>query len=130
MGDTRALPATLEALMALDDWVVAWCVAHDVPARPAASVRLVLHELAANVVLHGGGASVLRATLAPGVMLVLEDDGVAFDPVAAVSAPVSGSIEDVAIGGLGLHLIQTQSRTLEYRREAGFNRVVATFGSD
>jgi anti-sigma regulatory factor (Ser/Thr protein kinase) len=93
---------------------------------------VVFEELAANVILHGHpdgqrGEHVIDAALRlqPGAMeLMIEDDGLAFDPKGHAGRPLSGPLEDVQIGGLGLLLVRSMASSVDYARTPeGRNRL-------
>lgn len=91
----------------------------------AARLAIIVEELVANIVEHGGGGataaielSLKRAGGGP-VELVMSDDGVAFDPR---EAPGDAAIPDRG-GGAGLNLVRAWASILDYRREGGRNRI-------
>ena len=55
------------------------------------------------------------------VNLRTEDDGVAFDPTAATPPNLAASLEDRAVGGLGIFLIQSMTDTQRYQRMGNRN---------
>ncbi len=122
---TLKLAATRDELTRCDAWFQAFAAAHALPERAAAEVRLCLHELAANIALHGSATRIcLRVVLERGqVVITIIDDSTPFDPVVASTAPLSGPLEDAAIGGLGLHLVHRTADVLAYRRRGDWNEV-------
>jgi anti-sigma regulatory factor (Ser/Thr protein kinase) len=92
-------------------------------------LNLVLDELVTNTIMHGftdgaDGSIRLAAELVDGtVNVALIDNGVAFNPVEAVSPERSGGIEEREIGGLGLKLIRSYVKRLDYRRDGAFNHL-------
>jgi len=56
-----------------------------------------------------------------GVTLRTEDDGVAFDPLAADPPDLELMLDERPIGGLGILLIRTMTDTQTYHRTAGRN---------
>ena len=96
-------------------------------------VRLVLEELMMNVISYGaaGGTAIPRVRLhldQQGSLLRMEiaDDGVAFDPLQAPAPDLDASIEDRPIGGLGVFLVRELMDSVDYAREAGWNRLSVT----
>ena len=57
------------------------------------------------------------------VMLRFEDDGRAFDPLAAEPPKLDVPPEQRPIGGLGIHLVKKIADALEYERKDGLNRL-------
>ncbi|MGN7726275.1 ATP-binding protein [Luteimonas sp. 22616] len=92
-------------------------------------VRLIVEELASNVIEHGGAdvaAGERELSVDIGIdgdrlSLQFSDDGAPFDPTAAAAPDLDADIEDRPIGGLGLHLIRQLAEEISYRRDGGFN---------
>ena len=57
------------------------------------------------------------------VVLRFEDDGRAFDPLAAEPPKLDVPPEQRPIGGLGIHLVRKIADALEYERKDGRNRL-------
>lgn len=56
--------------------------------------------------------------------VIVEDDGVAFDPFHEAPEPVlTGDLESRPIGGLGVHLVKNLMHEVDYVRVDGRNRV-------
>ena len=96
-------------------------------------VELVVEEAVMNIIRHarpfGAGLAALHASCgAGGAMVVIEDDGPAFDPLAAAPRPVSGALAGNHEGGFGLHLIRHNADAAHYTRSAvGINRLELNF---
>ena len=96
-------------------------------------VELVLEETLLNAMLHGhpgehgGGGDAAHAidlsvqVRDGAVCLCFEDDGIAFDPLAAVPRPRPASLAQAVPGGLGLLLVRRLSRSVHYQRHGGRN---------
>ena len=93
-------------------------------------VDLVLEELVLNVVNHGsaGGAGEIAIELlsdAEAVTIEIIDEGKPFDPLTDAPDPdTESSIEDRAVGGLGIHLVRTMMDEVSYRREENRNHMI------
>ena len=61
-------------------------------------------------------------------MLAIEiaDDGRAFDPLQAPAPDIGASLQDRAMGGLGIYLVRKTMDTVAYRRQDGRNVVTLT----
>jgi anti-sigma regulatory factor (Ser/Thr protein kinase) len=100
-----------------------------VPSRAIRQLNLALDELLTNVISYawpdGGNHRVrLVVTAAEGSLTAeIADDGVAFDPRTAPEPDLTGSIEERAVGGLGVHLALTLVDRIDYRRVGDENRV-------
>ena len=104
-------------------------------------VELVLEETLLNAMLHGhpgerevepegggegdsGGTHAIDLSVqvrGGAVCLCFEDDGIAFDPLAAVPRPQPASLTQAEPGGLGLLLVRRLSRSVQYERHEGRN---------
>ncbi|WP_395684746.1 ATP-binding protein [Aestuariivirga sp.] len=100
-----------------------------IPPGQALRFGLVLDELITNIVSYGladrqDGVIRLMIEHSDGMLRAeLADNGPPFDPVSAKANVASGSIEDRAIGGLGLTIVKNVLDRLDYERVDGFNRV-------
>ena len=86
-------------------------------------VRLLGEEAITNVVKYAGAASMaleVQVTREQ-IVVVLRDDGKPFDPSSAESPDLEASLADRALGGLGIHLIQSLSDAVSYAREEDRN---------
>ncbi len=109
------------------------------------ALEVCLEELVTNIVRHGGAttwdsgsetiapdmdALQIRVSLlidAQGVDLIVEDNGRPFDVSLATGRPISGDIENVNPGGLGVQLIRSFSDELLYEPLHGGNRAIVKF---
>lgn len=100
-----------------------------IPDAAAQAARLCLNELVANTVLYGypeGQDGRIAVTVEPrgdGLSIVIEDDGIAFDPLSAPEALPMTGIDDARIGGFGIKLFRESSREARYERSGGRNRL-------
>jgi serine/threonine-protein kinase RsbW len=114
-------------------WILEACAAAHLPEKTAFAVQLCLDEAVANILQYGAGgtrASEIAAALErtdAGVVLDIEDDGVAFDPTAFVVPPRAADLENLPVGGLGIHLMRGFARRMVYSRTGGRNRLRLTF---
>lgn len=102
------------------------CLAsHGVDAEGQSDVRLVLEELVANAIDHGGAAecTVDLAFTERTITLTIIDDGSAFNPLEGPELELDADDLDRPIGGLGLHLIKTMSLDAVHAREDDRNRL-------
>lgn len=123
------LPAELDQVALLEDAIEAWSSAHGLPPAVAARLQLVAEEIAANVAMHGKGASFfeLRVTrTGEALHLALLDDGPSYDPLARAAPDTQAALENRDAGGLGVHLVRTLTRDARYERAEGTNRLTCT----
>ena len=96
-----------------------------VDARAVHHVGLVIDEILTNVGTHGGSAC-REATIAIDVhadhiATEIVDHGHPFDPRAPATVDTEASVEERAIGGLGLHLVRQLTSGLDYRHDGKRN---------
>ena len=124
--DARALAT---AQQQLSRFLAAAGCASDVRFR----VELVVEEVAMNVIRHaqprGATQAMLHAQFADGqARIAIEDDGPAFDPLAAPVRSLAAALTGHQEGGFGLHLIRRHSDAAHYARSAALNRLELAFG--
>lgn len=120
----------LSELDKLSEALEAFCEDKAVPTGAAYHLNLVLDELVTNIISYGyeAGAGEREIVIqlqreAEAIAVVVEDDGVAFDPLSVEEPDLDASVEERPIGGLGLHFLRTLMDDLCYRREDGRNRL-------
>lgn len=126
---TIRLGADLAEVARMNQWYADTLAASPLPEALIGDMKLCLNEAAANTISYGFdgiAGPVLTVTLdqqPDGLTAVLQDNGIAFDPLAG---PVAAPLTDLAsagIGGFGLKLIRETASALHYVREAGWNRL-------
>lgn len=130
---TLRLPPGTEEVARLLDEVEAFAEQAEIPTALAMRLALVAEELAANVVMHGAGAGFFAFTATvteAGVAILFEDDGPAFDPLAAPVAPTEEGVDSREVGGLGLHLLRKMTRDAAWERAGGVNRLTCLLPHD
>ena len=115
------------------DWLATACRQRSVPKMEVERLALILEEVLANIVAHGGETArsePIRVQLevegGNAALVTVSDAGKAFDPLNATLQSVPLTLEDATPGGMGLRMIR-QCTPLQYRREAGRNHL--TFGT-
>ena len=103
---------------------------HGWPAKWILNLNLSLDELITNIVSYGYQDSdehEIRVTLTDhsgSLVVVLEDDGIAFDPFTAVPEPdLDASVEVRRVGGLGVYFVKTLMDEATYERIGNRNRI-------
>ncbi len=93
----------------------------------AGKLELAAEEMLMNVVSYAYPGSSGTVSLTAGendtgaFFIEIGDHGIPFDPLAAPEADTTASIEDRAIGGLGIHFMRKVVDYARYRRENGRN---------
>jgi len=124
------LPGTAEQLDSVIGFLSSFWADAGLPPGGQFPFELSLEELFMNVAMHGSAGAetprtVVLALRADGttVTTVIEDDGVAFDPLNAPPPDLESDIEDRPIGGLGVYLVKEMMDRVDYARVDGRNRV-------
>ncbi len=94
-------------------------------------VNLALEEVSINVLSYGGGddgphpeIEIVITSQDDSLTIEVSDDGKPFDPLHEAPEPsLDAEIFDRAIGGLGVHLVQTMMDDLSYQHTGGKNRL-------
>lgn len=91
-------------------------------------VQLVLEEMVLNVMNHSGATdpAMLKLESRGGeARFDIIDRGVPFDPTQAPAPPEqdASSLMEMAIGGLGIHLVRSMVQEMRYRREGDANHL-------
>jgi len=85
-------------------------------------VNLALDELFTNIISYGfddQSEHIIRVCISSDdnlLTVVLEDDGIPFNPVERRSRKVSGELEQCKVGGLGIHLVKNLVDDVAYHR--------------
>jgi len=91
-------------------------------------LAIVLEELFLNVTTYNGvpppEVELTFACEPLALQLVVEDDGVEFDPTAADSPNLSGDVNERLIGNLGIHMVMKLMDDVTYTRRGDRNRLV------
>lgn len=115
----------------LNEWVEEVLTAEGVGPTPMFNTTLVIEEAVMNVIDHAFEGIApphkieLSLTVGPDLLRVeLCDNGGEFDPLTVPVPDITLSLAEREPGGLGVHFMRTMMDRVEYRREAGENRLV------
>ena len=122
------METTLDELPRIDAAIEAFARRESWSPQLEFQVKLVIEELALNVVKHGGGtggaAEIEMVSDPDRVTIEISDEGRPFDPLTESPPPdTSSGVEDRPVGGLGVHLVRTLMDEASYRREGGRNHL-------
>jgi len=130
MNSEIVLPARLSALPTMAAFIAETSARAGVPPDLGMKLTLLVEELFTNTVVHGHGGErdePVRVGLEtePGwVALTYEDTAPPHNPFEAVHRPDDTTdVDDRPVGGLGVLLVATLARDVEYRRAEGKNRI-------
>ena len=126
----RAFQNQLSDLGAATEQALDFVRQHGVGGEPAYALHLAIEEMATNILKYGYDDQAahtirLRIEMEPAaVVVLLEDDGHEFDPLAAPRPDLSLDVEERVPGGLGINLVREFAEELRYERVAGRNRLI------
>lgn len=104
--------------------------AERIEGKPRFDLELIFEEIVTNAIRHGftdrppGRITVRLTRDAQVATLVIEDDGIRFDPLEAPDHTRPGSLDDAIPGGLGIVLVRSLSSRLEYEYTAKLMNVL------
>jgi anti-sigma regulatory factor (Ser/Thr protein kinase) len=90
-------------------------------------VNLALDELFTNIISYGfqdQSEHVIRLSISTDcsvLTVVLEDDGIAFNPLDCIPPAVPCTLDECKVGGLGIHLVKNLMDEVAYQRRANTN---------
>jgi anti-sigma regulatory factor (Ser/Thr protein kinase) len=113
----------------MTEWIVSVCKSAGFAAKTAYALQLCLEEAVSNIIEHSPSAAratqIIASVTREGgdAILTIEDDGAAFDPTQVAALQTSDTLEDLPVGGLGIHLMRQFAGSVDYRRESGRNHL-------
>ena len=114
-------------LRRMTDWLRASAAAAALPADLLHKLDVCANEAVTNIISYAYDdarrheITVELNAIPNGAALVIRDDGKPFDFLAAPASAAPMSLDDAAVGGLGIQLIRRLATRCEYRRENGIN---------
>jgi serine/threonine-protein kinase RsbW len=99
------------------------------PEDALTNLRIALDEVVTNILNYAyrDGAShdiTIRCELEGGrLKTVVEDDGVAYDPLLAPDPDLGSPLDTRRLGGLGVHFVKSLMSDVRYERVGGRNRL-------
>lgn len=129
-----AIKAELIALAPAANQIRDFLNQHNVDREAIYAIEMVIEEIATNTIKYGfgnyrfiapaKGNIVFTAIASPTrAELIIEDDGPPFDPTRTPDPIVHHELEDMPVGGLGIHLVRALTNGFEYRRVDHRNQV-------
>lgn len=107
-----------------------WIELIGVPDALNMPINLALEEAVSNVMLYAypdngtphSGQVLVEAEKTPGkIVFTISDSGIPFDPTKKENADITLSVEERAIGGLGIHLVRQIMDDIHYERKDNKN---------
>lgn len=90
-------------------------------------INLALDELFTNIISYGfqdQSEHFIRVSISTDcnvLTVVLEDDGMAFNPVDSILPELPCTLDECKVGGLGIHLVKNLMDEIDYQRRANTN---------
>jgi anti-sigma regulatory factor (Ser/Thr protein kinase) len=97
------------------------------PRRCLFEINLALDELFTNIISYGfldQSEHVIRVSISADcdvLTVVIEDDGIAFNPIDRIPPELPCSLDECKVGGLGIHLVKNLMDEVAYQRRANTN---------
>ncbi|MEJ2213971.1 MAG: ATP-binding protein [Gammaproteobacteria bacterium] len=119
-----------EELIRLKEWLNRICDSHEISDKTRFSLELVLEEAVTNVFDYAFDKTEehqfsLELNLSESdISVILQDNGIAFNPLQQQEPVQANSIEDAKIGGMGIHLIKSYTKLVDYFRKEGTNNLL------
>ncbi len=124
----------IEDIPALMAWLQDRAASAAWPSALSFALELCVEEAVANTIMHGrvegAGSHEVAVSLhedQAAIVISIEDDGRPFDPTNVAPPPEIRSLDEIGIGGLGVHLIRKFSSDMHYERSDGRNCLTLTF---
>ncbi len=138
MADQLAVRGNLHDLAQIGAWVDDFAQRWSLPASTVFAMQLCCEEVFSNIVRHGIEPGACAASSEDGVKLYLDhggqavilridDQAEAFDPLAVDSPSHPQSVADASVGGLGIHLVRKFAQDVRYERRDQTNRLTMRF---
>jgi anti-sigma regulatory factor (Ser/Thr protein kinase) len=130
---TRRFSNDLAELRRVSEWLRTYCSEAGIDNAVTYHVDLCLDEAVSNIIRYGyeNGS---RDTIVVSVEMrhdrlrvVISDGGREFNPLRQPPPAVPTTIEDVPVGGFGIHLMRAFANAVDYRRINGRNIVTLDF---
>jgi serine/threonine-protein kinase RsbW len=98
-------------------------------------VQLAVEEALMNIMHHSysecnGEINLTSETHGDCLVVILEDEGARFDPTKADGPKLSDNVEEMPIGGLGIHLIKSFVKAVRYEFKDGKNTLILIIRRD
>ena len=122
----------LEEIPAVQERFTLFVRKHRIVELTADRFRIALDEVLNNIITHAfpdGRPSLIGIDwdiAGETITLVVEDEGIPFDPLARPAPDTTLPLEAREIGGLGIHIVRTLMDDVRYERRGGRNVLTMT----
>lgn len=125
---TLRLPATVENLATVSEWVEEMLATLDVPVKIRMQIALAVEEIFVNIANYAYAPGVGEAVIRMGydidthtVKLAFLDQGTPYNPLEKEDPDTNLSAEDREVGGLGIFLVKETMDKVDYIRSNNWN---------
>ena len=137
-AETLVIRSGLGELARAAEWAETLAARLALPPLTGFAIQLCLEEALSNIVMHGvGGRHVqppppreirlLLEVCGQAAFVTIEDPGPAFDPLQMAAPCRASNLEEVGIGGQGIHLMRQFAQDVAYERRDATNRLTLRF---
>lgn len=126
---TLQIKNSFESVSSANETAARWLAEAGASAEIQYFANLAIEEFVTNSIKYGYDDSnehfiEVQLSLGSGeLVLVITDDGHAFNPLEAPEPQTNLAVDDRPIGGLGIYLVRKMSDQMEYAREDNKNRL-------
>lgn len=134
------VPGLLDSLSQIAAYVTGAAKGCGLDKKSTYKLRLAVDEIATNIIVHGyqeagrsGEISVEATVEETKLIIAIEDTGVAYDPTQhhlPSENELSSSLDERAMGGLGIYLVLEGVDEFSYQRNGDRNRNIFTMYTD
>lgn len=124
------LVAKAESIGPATEFLIKGARVANLPESRMGELELMIDEILTNIARYSypendrGVVTVSYWVLGPGELTVeVGDRGIEFNPLTVSPPDLTLDLEHRPIGGLGIFLLRSFAKSLEYRREQGWNRL-------
>ena len=127
-----AIANELQEIVGASEKIDAFCEERELSPEIAYAVNLSIDEILTNTISYGyeddesHRIEIIVRLEADALVVVIVDDSAPFDLSETPEADVEATLEDRAVGGLGLFLVHQMMDKVEYERVEGRNIVTLT----
>ena len=129
--ETLRVPCSIDQHELLHSFVNRFCRQQNIPRDTTHAIWLALDELFSNICkfAYGDQAGFLFVQVTLRIFeqkfeWSIEDEGIPFNPLSYPSPSTGVDLEDMLIGGQGIHLVKQFTDELYYERQGTRNRLV------
>ena len=129
-GLQLAVKNDLAGIAGVTEAIHAFSAQSGIPNEVDYALQLVADELLSNIIRYGcpaGGPHTITINLqarVDEVWVLVRDDGVPFNLLERPVLRKPASLDEAAVGGLGIHLVRNIMDEITYRREDGWNTLL------